>query len=60
VAEGNIVIPPANPGTPNGAAPANSSPPDNPNGVKSPQQIYEQLQRMRQQQQQQQQSNPPE
>jgi hypothetical protein len=57
VAEGNAVIPPANPGTPNGAAPANPSQPDNPNGVKTPQQIYEQLQRMRQQQQQQQ--NPP-
>jgi hypothetical protein len=57
VPEGNPVIPPANPGTPNGAAPANPSQPDNPNGVKTPQQIYEQLQRMRQQQQQQQ--NPP-
>jgi hypothetical protein len=32
--------------------------PDSPNGVKTPQQIYDQLQRMRQQQQQQHQSNP--
>jgi len=53
----NPVIPPANAGAPNGAAPANSPQPDNPNGVKTPQQIYEQLQRMRQQQQQQ--ANPP-
>jgi hypothetical protein len=50
--QGNPVIPPANAGSPNGAAPANPSQPDNPNGVKTPQQIYEQLQRMRQQQQQ--------
>jgi hypothetical protein len=56
--QGNPIIPPANAGAPNGAAPANSSQPDNPNGVKTPQQIYEQLQRMRQQQQQQQ-PNPP-
>jgi hypothetical protein len=46
------VGPGANPGTPNGNSPANSSQPDSPNGVKTPQQIYEQLQRMRQQQQQ--------
>jgi hypothetical protein len=60
--ESNTIVPPANAGAPNGATPANSSQPDNPNGVKTPQQIYEQLQRMRQQQQlqqQQQQSNPP-
>jgi hypothetical protein len=50
------VIPPVNPGTAPGASPTNSSQPDNPNGVKTPQQIYEQLQRMRQQQQQ---STPP-
>jgi hypothetical protein len=50
------IIPPAIPLAPNGAAPPNSSPPDNPNGVKTPQQIYEQLQRMRQQQQQPQQN----
>jgi len=47
------VAPGANPGTPNGTNPANSSQPDSPNGVKTPQQIYDQLQRMRQQQQQQ-------
>jgi hypothetical protein len=59
---GGAVIPPANAGPPSGAAPPNSTQPDNPNGVKTPQQIYEQLQRMRQQQQQQQQQpqqNPP-
>lgn len=59
---GGAVIPPANAGPPTGAAPANPSQPDNPNGVKTPQQIYEQLQRMRQQQQQPQQQpqqNPP-
>jgi hypothetical protein len=55
--QSNPVIPPANAGVPNGASPANSTQPDNPNGVKTPQQIYEQLQRMRQQQQQQ--ANPP-
>jgi hypothetical protein len=33
--------------------PTNSSQPESPNGVKTPQQIYEQLQRLRQQQQQQ-------
>jgi len=55
--QGNPVIPPVIPGTAPGASPTNSSQPDNnPNGVKTPQQIYEQLQRMRQQQQQQ---NPP-
>ena len=47
-----------NPGvTPAGStetAPSNASQPESPNGVKTPQQIYEQLQRMRQQQQQQQ------
>jgi hypothetical protein len=46
------VTPAANPGTPAGNAPADGSQPDSPNGVKTPQQIYEQLQRMRQQQQQ--------
>jgi hypothetical protein len=56
--EGNPIIPPANAGAPNGATPTNSSQPDSPNGVKTPQQIYEQLQRMRQQQQLQQ-ANPP-
>ena len=38
-----------------GTSPSNTSQPESPNGVKTPQQIYEQLQRMRQQQQQQQQ-----
>jgi hypothetical protein len=44
------------PGTPpvtplnSGANPVNGSQPESPNGVKTPQQIYEQLQRMRQQQ----------
>jgi hypothetical protein len=43
--------------TPASAAtsPANPSQPESPNGVKTPQQIYEQLQRLRTQQQQQQQ-----
>jgi hypothetical protein len=54
--QSNPVIPPANAGAPNGAAPSNSAQPESPNGVKTPQQIYEQLQRMRQQQQQ---PNPP-
>jgi len=54
----NTAIPPTNPGAPAQASPANSSQPDSPNGVKTPQQIYEQLQRLRQQQQQQQQPNP--
>ena len=37
---------------PNGDRPGHRLQPDSPNGVKTPQQIYEQLQRMRQQQQQ--------
>jgi hypothetical protein len=53
--QGNPIIPPVTPGASTGASP-NTSQPDNPNGVKTPQQIYEQLQRMRQQQQQ---STPP-
>src|SRR5882757_2755321 len=36
----NPVIPPSNPGGP-GASPTNTSQPDNPTGVKTPQQIYE-------------------
>jgi hypothetical protein len=56
-AQSNPVVPPVNPGASTGASPADSSQPDNPNGVRTPQQIYEQLQRMRQQQQQQ--PNPP-
>jgi hypothetical protein len=51
--QANPIIPPSNAGPSSGATP---SQPDNPNGVKTPQQIYEQLQRMRQQQQQ---PNPP-
>jgi hypothetical protein len=46
---GNRTIVPLTPA--NGATP-DASQPDSPNGVKTPQQIYEQLQRMRQQQQQ--------
>jgi hypothetical protein len=52
----NEVNPPTNTGAPpTGTSPADSSQPESPNGVKTPQQIYEQLQRLRQQQQQQQQ-----
>jgi hypothetical protein len=51
--------PAANQGAPAGTSPANSSEPDSPNGVKTPQQIYEQLQRLRSQQQQQQSTTPP-
>jgi hypothetical protein len=45
---------PVTPATPaaGGSTPTSPSQPDSPNGVKTPQQIYEQLQRMRQQQQQ--------
>jgi len=45
-------VPPVNPAAPGGSSTANPSQPDSPNGVKTPQQIYEQLQRLRQQQQQ--------
>jgi hypothetical protein len=45
---GPPVTPATNPGTPAGTSPAN---PESPNGVKTPQQIYEQLQRLRSQQQ---------
>lgn len=48
----NSNIPPANPGTP-ATSPANATPLESPNGIKTPQQIYEQLQRLRSQQQQQ-------
>jgi hypothetical protein len=45
--------PPVTPATPAaGTNPSNPSQPDSPNGVKTPQQIYEQLQRLRSQQQQ--------
>jgi hypothetical protein len=50
VPPGNTTVPPIVQATPNSAAPADGSQPDSPNGVKTPQQIYEQLQRMRQQQ----------
>ena len=59
----NLAAPTINSGTQAGSTPASPTQPDSPNGVKTPQQIYEQLQRMRQQQQQsqqpQQQSTPP-
>lgn len=52
----NQATPPASTGAAStGTSPSDSSQPESPNGVKTPQQIYEQLQRMRQQQQQQQQ-----
>jgi len=41
---------PVTPVTPDSAAPTDASQPDSPNGVKTPQQIYDQLQRLRQQQ----------
>jgi hypothetical protein len=49
--QNNVVTPPVDPAatTP---TPASGTQPDSPNGVKTPQQIYEQLQRLRQQQQQ--------
>ncbi len=51
----NPIAPPVDPATTATPAPASTAQPESPNGVKTPQQIYEQLQRMRQQQQQQQQ-----
>jgi hypothetical protein len=55
-----VIQPITPPVTPASAAtsPANPSQPDSPNGVKTPQQIYEQLQRLRSQQQQPQQTTP--
>jgi hypothetical protein len=50
--QNNPIAPPANPATTTTPTPAGTTQPDSPNGVKTPQQIYEQLQRMRQQQQQ--------
>jgi hypothetical protein len=44
--------PPVTPANNPGTAPSNAAQPDSPNGVKTPQQIYEQLQRLRNQQQQ--------
>ena len=56
VAEGvpdrNRTVPPIAPATPGAPTPGDSSQPDSPNGVKTPQQIYEQLQRLRQPQNQ--------
>jgi hypothetical protein len=45
----NRTVPPIVPAAPGASSPADSSQPDSPNGVKTPQQIYEQLQRLRQQ-----------
>jgi hypothetical protein len=47
--QSNPTIPPVDPAA--NSNPNNTSQPDSPNGVKTPQQIYEQLQRLRQQQQ---------
>lgn len=52
VPRNNPGTPAANPAESNGTSPANPSQPESPNGVKTPQQIYEQLQRLRTQQQQ--------
>ncbi|NYF89051.1 hypothetical protein RBB79_05855 [Tunturiibacter empetritectus] len=46
----NSTVPPITPAAPASTTPADTSQPDSPNGVKTPQQIYEQLQRLRQQQ----------
>jgi hypothetical protein len=48
---GSTTVVPITPGSAGGVTPSDASQPDSPNGVKTPQQIYEQLQRMRQQQQ---------
>ena len=45
----NRTAPPISVGAPASSAPSDGSQPDSPNGVKTPQQIYEQLQRLRQQ-----------
>jgi hypothetical protein len=50
--QSNAVAPPVDPAATTTPTPASGTQPDSPNGVKTPQQIYEQLQRMRQQQQQ--------
>jgi hypothetical protein len=49
--QNNAVAPPVDPAATTTPTPASGSQPDSPNGVKTPQQIYEQLQRLRQQQQ---------
>ena len=56
--QNNPIAPPVDPATTTAPTPAGTTQPESPNGVKTPQQIYEQLQRMRQQQQQQQRNNP--
>ncbi len=48
--QNNAVAPPVDPAATTTPTPAGSTQPDSPNGVKTPQQIYEQLQRLRQQQ----------
>jgi hypothetical protein len=49
VPDRNRTAPPIVPAAPGTSAPADPSQPDSPNGVKTPQQIYEQLQHLRQQ-----------
>jgi len=49
VPERNRTSPPIVPAAPGASTPADASQPDSPNGVKTPQQIYEQLQHLRQQ-----------
>jgi hypothetical protein len=52
--QNNPIAPAVDPAAATTPTPATTTQPDSPNGVKTPQQIYEQLQRMRQQQQPQQ------
>src|ERR1700677_1214213 len=49
VPDRNRTVPPIAPAAPGASTPADASQPDSPNGVKTPQQIYEQLQHLRQQ-----------
>ncbi|WP_353062959.1 hypothetical protein RBB77_16925 [Tunturibacter psychrotolerans] len=49
VPDRNRTVPPIVPAAPGASTPADGSQPDSPNGVKTPQQIYEQLQHLRQQ-----------
>jgi hypothetical protein len=49
VPDRNRTAPPISPAAPGASTPADASQPDSPNGVKTPQQIYEQLQHLRQQ-----------
>jgi hypothetical protein len=49
VPERNRTAPPIVPAAPSTSTPSDASQPDSPNGVKTPQQIYEQLQHLRQQ-----------